>query len=154
MSTDYINEYKQIFDYEKILVDKLNRYYNQYQKYIAYTGTDNGIIAMNDSYLRSVTQDISGAFNNIFQKINSLKRLNDTDKISTTTYDANYKSILEKHANNTKLRSELDEKLKTINNMKNSYGDIYANQYNATIYTGILWSILATTMIYYVFVKL
>jgi hypothetical protein len=151
------NKYNDIFDAEKELAVKINAFYTAYKNYSKCNSTSSCITTDNtgsqiDALITAKNQ-LNDAIDNINTKIYDFKN-GERDTKTTTDYNSNYKTILETHAINTKLRSELDEKLKTINNVKNSYSDIYANQYNATIYTGILWSILATTMIYYVFVKL
>ena len=154
----YISKYKDIFNAEKELVVKINDYYKTYQNYMRTDTTNIQTRSSNKTILDTKKNELDTAITNINSKIADLRAINltanESSKITKTSYDNNYQDILRTHARNINLRSELDEKLKTINNVKNSYSDMYANQYNATIYTGILWSILATTMIYYVFVKL
>jgi len=51
-------------------------------------------------------------------------------------------------------RSNLDLKLQKLYNLQNSSPNIYQTQLDSTVYSGILWTVLATTLIYYVFIKL
>lgn len=50
----------------------------------------------------------------------------------------------------TTLRNNLDIKLQQLTQQPNTS----TNQLDTTIYSGILWTILATTLIYYVFIHL
>ena len=61
--------------------------------------------------------------------------------------DASYSTL-------TDLRSNLDLKLQALYNKQNSIPQLYNQQFDSTIYTGVLWTVLATTLIYYVFIKL
>ena len=54
----------------------------------------------------------------------------------------------------TQLRSGLDLKLQQLYNIDNSIPNLYQSQLDSTVYSGVLWTILATTLIYYVFIKL
>ena len=52
------------------------------------------------------------------------------------------------------LRSRLDLKLQELYNTQNSIPTLNQSQHDSTVYSGILWTVLATTLIYYVFMKL
>jgi hypothetical protein len=66
-------------------------------------------------------------------------------------YDASFNEISNNYKYIVELRNKLDIKLKNLS-MDNSsmYGD-YKMNYDATVYSGVLWTILATSLIYYVF---
>lgn len=50
-----------------------------------------------------------------------------------------------------KLQQELDEKVREIQRVPGSLYDLQQEQYNTTIMVGVLWSMLATATLYYVF---
>jgi len=52
------------------------------------------------------------------------------------------------------LRSELDQKLKELYNTQDSIYSEYQYQYDTSIYTTIMWTVLTTSIIYFVFIKL
>lgn len=52
------------------------------------------------------------------------------------------------------LRSELDAKLGELYHLDNSIYSENKMNYDTTIYTGLLWTVLGTSMLYYVFTKL
>ena len=62
-------------------------------------------------------------------------------------FDASYNSIKLK-------RAQLDQKLQELYNVDNSIPQLYQSQLDSTVYSGILWTVLATTLLYYVFIKL
>jgi hypothetical protein len=53
-----------------------------------------------------------------------------------------------------KTRTEIDTKLRELNNINGASSDFYEKQYISTAYTKILLTVLATTVAYYVFMKL
>jgi len=56
--------------------------------------------------------------------------------------------------NINKTRSQLDQELNDLYNPETSVTSIFNKQLNTTMYATILWTVLATTLIYYVFIKL
>jgi hypothetical protein len=64
------------------------------------------------------------------------------------------KVLAPKHQEIVKLREELDTKLMELNNVQNSMYGSSKLQTDASIYVTILWTTLATAMIYYTFVHM
>ena len=64
-----------------------------------------------------------------------------------TQLDNNYNAMAQH-------RAGLDLKLQQLYNVDNSIPNLYQSQLDSTVYSGVLWTILATTLIYYVFIKL
>jgi hypothetical protein len=52
------------------------------------------------------------------------------------------------------LRSELDEKLRELYYTETSVLSDAKMEFDTAVYSGVLWTILATCVVYYVFVKL
>jgi hypothetical protein len=76
-------------------------------------------------------------------------------KIANPTYDSSLNYITSTYNNNVlALRQELDEKMKELNNSQSSIQAEDKYRYDVTIYAGILWTVLATSTIYYVFSRL
>lgn len=77
------------------------------------------------------------------------------NKSSTTDYTTGYQNVISTKNAVQKARRDLDVKISFINSPKNvSGGGDSSMLYNATFYMTILWTILATFLIYYVFVEL
>jgi len=81
-------------------------------------------------------------------------RLQTTDFTSTDTYNQTKQNINTKKNDIQTLRNELDEKLKVLYQTDNPFLNDYKTQYDATMYTSILWTILATSVLYYTFTVL
>jgi hypothetical protein len=173
MPTDY---------YAKLNTDqaKLNSDYSDYtEAYLSYVTCLNNNMDKNGKYPSSSTTRGSGtslsttqydspvcdasftAFNNKQSTI-----LTDISKVSAdldainnsnipgydkTISDATIKS---QYANLVSKRSNLDLQLQQLYNLQNTAPNTYETQLDSTVYSGILWTVLATSLIYYVFTKL
>jgi hypothetical protein len=73
---------------------------------------------------------------------------------SGNSANTDYDAIMTNNAEIKKLRNELDLKLKDLNKTSDSSFKNYEDNYNYELMMNITWSILATSIIYYVFVKL
>jgi hypothetical protein len=51
------------------------------------------------------------------------------------------------------LRRGLDEKMVTILKLKNPPNEMTL-RYDSTVYTGIVWSVLATSIVFYIFTEM
>jgi len=67
----------------------------------------------------------------------------------------NYLNGLDNSYNNIKTtRSSLDNELLNLYNVQGTIPDIYKKQVDSSLYAGILWMVLATSLLYYVFIKI
>jgi hypothetical protein len=83
---------------------------------------------------------------------NIINKLNTQDNIQR--FQQQYQNIIDKHNDNLNLRKELENKMEKIDMQdKMQYGDskLYLD---STVYTSVLWTILATTIVFYIFKKL
>jgi hypothetical protein len=76
------------------------------------------------------------------------------DFVTTQTHADEYGNVIANSEKIQKLRSELDMKLKDLNKTHDSRFRDYEDKYNYELMMNITWSILATSIIYFVFVKL
>jgi hypothetical protein len=72
--------------------------------------------------------------------------------IPTTSSDQSV--VIDNYNRMKAIRNDLDEKMKQLYNIQNSYVNDNKIKYDSTIYAGVLWSVLASSVIYYVFTKL
>jgi hypothetical protein len=121
------------------------------QKYLDYTSCSSSSCstlsaktkAMNDAYDLIINTDIPNLNKNM-----------PSTGLSPAQYDASYSHLVSTHNNVLLLRNELDVKTKELNMEPNTkYGDYKAN-FDSAIYTNILVTVLATTILYFAFVKL
>ena len=88
---------------------------------------------------------------NLITRFNAIiMSIKDNNLIPTVDYNA----LKVQSDSNMKLRSELDLKLAEIYEYDNSKIVQSREHLDSTVYTGVLWSILATSLAYFVFVKL
>jgi hypothetical protein len=143
-------------------------------KYNTYIACNNEYINPGNSKLKCSNVDLSkNTYVSAYEKLkttspgyegsvinvnNNLKAFANDPKyknISPAIYDASFQYIKNTHQNDIlKLRSELDAKLKELYATEDSRMNEYANYYDTTMYVGILWTILATSGLYYAFTKL
>ena len=80
---------------------------------------------------------------------------NNNPNIPNIPYDASINYNINTYNNKVLgLRSELDEKMKVLNLSESSVLSEEKTRYDVTIYTGVLWTILATSIVYYIFTRL
>jgi hypothetical protein len=106
--------------------------------------------ACDTKYNTNTTFATGGAGYDVSTKISSITN----DKSAYNTLSAPSTSIDSSYNDMTQLRSSLDLKLQQLYNIDNSIPNLYQSQLDSTVYSGVLWTILATTLIYYVFIKL
>lgn len=75
---------------------------------------------------------------------------------ATTPEDSekNYKNAIEKHYNIVSTRAALDKRLQILYNESNGGPESAQQMLNSAIYANTLWTILATCLLYYIFVEL
>jgi hypothetical protein len=78
--------------------------------------------------------------------------------VSAATLNANYSEVQSDIKTNydkiNSTRANLDEQLKNLYNIQNSSAYMAGQNIDSSIYAGVLWTILATSFIYYVFTKI
>jgi hypothetical protein len=120
------------------------------------TVDDMNIQTVNDAYNKLVTYTTSNGTNtltggDVYRVLNtnlnnapSKQQYNDSYDYVTKTYNSDV----------LKMRGELDAKMRELYATPDSRMFEYKQSYDSTIYAGILWTILATTGLYFVFTKL
>lgn len=90
--------------------------------------------------------------NNLLVKFDQiLLRLN-TSEIKAK-YPDQYQTLMTKYKENVNMRMLLDQRLDNIYSNESAYGN--SKRYmDSTIYTSVLWTVLATTFIFYIFKKM
>jgi hypothetical protein len=138
-----------------VLAD-LKDFNKKYSKYIKCRD-----ITLSDNIRQDCTsEDNFSSVNQAYSKLmdnGSIQRLQTTplNKYYTVDqYEAAKKDILQKHSEIIPLRQELDEKLKILNDFKNSYLADYDTNYDNTMYISLGLSVVLTSTLYFVFKQL
>jgi hypothetical protein len=150
-----------IFILDNKVSDNLNNFQLRYSRYVrcqdsAFSGSVNDppcdmnggdrYMNLEKSYidLLSAIRDVSNAYQN-----QSL-----SDAVSPPKYDAEYEELIKNYSDVVYTRNGLDEKLKRLYDEYSGGTESAKTALGAAMYANTLWTILATILIYFVFVKL
>jgi hypothetical protein len=154
---------QQLMESERKLLADLNDFNTKYNRY---TLCNNTYINPSTNPQNCSTADMNkdtvvAAYNklkntSIIDVSNSLVMFkNDPNTISPAVYDASYQYIKSTYQNDVvKIRNELDIKMQELYGIEGSIVDEHQKHYDTTMYIGLLWTILATSSLYFVFTKL
>jgi hypothetical protein len=99
----------------------------------------------------------SASFQEYNKYVSNKGDLNNAVNINTMSkndYNRNLHAIENKHKDIVKLRRELDMKNEELNKINNPVFTDNQLKYDASVYSGVLWTILASSLLYYLFNKL
>ena len=123
------------------------------QMFDTYSYTDDYLakhVSINDK--KPICQRIT----DIIQLLNDME--NEANAMNTPENIANYpdvySAIVEQQAENKKTRTELETRLKEIYSAEGSRSGISKLYLDSTVYTSMLWTILAITLLFYIFKKM
>lgn len=133
---------------ERELLDQLADFNIKYERYIhcndPKTNSDCGANEPTSSQLIAKIDTINGIINT----------MNGKTLTSTNDYNINHASIVTDYDKVVNLRNDLDIKVKQLYDPENSKIVDFKYSYDSTIYSGILISALATSLLYYIFTEL
>ena len=158
----HISEGLSVMQNEQQLLNDLNEFNTKYARYVACS--DNLLNANNklkctdielnkktvtDAYDKIVGDSASGSLYAVKDGISDAN-----DYITNDVADATFDDITAKHNNIMQLRGELDAKLKELYVTEDSLAYEQKRIFDGTVYTSLIWTVLATTTLFYVFKKL
>ena len=140
----------------KVLIDKYNTlnlnfadYQNAYNLYVDCYNTSGADAACKTT--SGLTNKAATLKNSIIDVSNAITPLKTNTNLNGLLSTADLKA---KHANLQALRNKMDVQLAELYNVEGSIPNMYKNQMDSTIYASILWTVLATSMVYYIFTKM
>ena len=119
-----------------ILISDIATFQKEYQTYIdnSYNDFSDQFTKLTDSYTKIIT---------------------DTNLKGNVVVDGSHNYIMDNYRNNIEQRQELDNKLKEVYKTKDSlYNTDHKSVYDATMLSGVLLTILASSLLYYSFSQL
>jgi hypothetical protein len=158
-STTLTGPTSNIFALEKDVLTNLNNFNSLYANYVNCTlkksTTNTTSCPSSEVSLETVNYAYDATKNSIAALQTALGSLSPTNGGPTPSqYDTSYNAIMGQYEQMVKNRVEIDTKLRELNNINGASSDFYEKQYISTAYTKILLTVLATTVAYYVFMKL
>ena len=142
----------QVFsDQNAILKPALTDYNKAYINYLeCNTINASGKINIGCDNTTNAIQRLTDASNALMAAIQTVQ--SDLDNIDPSNDNGTQiKTNYQKMAN---YRSQLDLKLQELYNDQHSLPNLQQAQVDSTVYAGILWTVLATSLLYYVFIKM
>jgi hypothetical protein len=115
----------------------------------------NKYISCNKSPTTTSCSSIDSSLNTVitaYQKIAAFG--SNMPNVPNTDYDESLRVNLEQYDEIQRLRPELDAKMEKLYDIDHSILSEDKNRYDITIYSGIIWTILATSIVYFTFTKL
>jgi hypothetical protein len=160
MSATYETPKPNIFDLEKDVITTLNKFNSTYAKFIRCSSSSSVVIDKSDCPSELI--DPKNAYDDVNAAIQKLSRalaqvnsnVTSSGPITPQKYNETYDKIMRDYGDLTILRADLDLKMKNLERDDESLSQMYKDKTNATVYASTLWTILASSLIYYVFVKL
>lgn len=171
---------KNLTQQQKILTEKINVFNDEYAHYVRCKGNTAGL-KVNRPQDSSVTSPPPSIYPNLTDSnycqvydakytvsddplddlklkyadvLTEINTVNEIIQAIATQNPNNYSEIVNTYKKNLHLRNELDLKLKEIYEEDGTTQRNLKIDYDSTVYASIAWSVLATSLIYYVFVKL
>jgi hypothetical protein len=162
----HISEGLSVMQNEQQLLNDLNEFNAKYARYVACSdGILNANNTLNCTDIELNKQTVTAAYDKIVASTNgagasgSLYALKNSisdsnDFVTNDVADATFNDISVKHKNIMQLRGELDAKLKELYVTEDSLAYEQKRIFDGTVYTSLIWTVLATTTLFYVFKKL
>ena len=155
-----------IFTDEQNVFSKLQSYNQAYSTYMLCNSNDletknqaikNGLCGTtpgSNSILSPDSTDLNNAISSLKNDITYYT--SNTNHKTNNQYDASLNQLKSDYVNLLQLRSDIDLKLQNLakNDTSTSVTAMTGHTLDATIYANLLWTILATSLVYIVFTKL
>jgi hypothetical protein len=149
-----------VFMLNNDVLNNLNKYETKYSRYMRCQNDKfaNNVSPKCDPYGLDGYASLEESYSDLISAIHIVgdTLLNQTtkDAVSQSTHDKNEQDINSTHKDILRLRAQLDEKLRVLYNENNTGPESVQAQLNSAIYANTLWTILATCLLYYIFVEL
>ena len=138
-----------LFDLEKELVNAINDFNITYYNYIRCSSGGS-----TDCGNKKTEYDVANEAGKVNKIITDLQNAyNRSPQNSETDFKTNHQEILNKAKSIDELRRSLDSKMNAILKNKIEPNEL-TRQYDSTVYTGIMWSVLATSVLFYIFTEM
>ena len=140
---------KNLFHLENILIHELNTFNTIYYSYIQCFSKGSCDVGN-----RKTMDDVTNQAAIVNTAITILKNEYDEQNIPTkeNVFENNHKEILNNSKSIDELRRSLDTKMDKI--LQNKKSSVEAQQYDATVYAGIIWSVLAISILFYIITEM
>lgn len=116
---------------------------------------ENLIIQETNNLYECLQNPASASCSNMNANLQKLQNMiTSSEFLTNDEYQTEYNNILTQFQQIITLRQDLDMKLRELYSLNNSAGTIYKTYVDSTVYSNILWTVLATSVVYFIFIKL
>ncbi len=136
------------FDLENNLVDKINKFNTAYYTFLSQASPTTA----QTTALTQARTDLNNAITALNTKIGQIGSA--TPKISNAMFDASHSYIKTTATQIETLRADLDMKMQEILKARDGVPSDYTIKRDTAAYTTILWTALATSALFFIFVKM
>jgi hypothetical protein len=136
------------FDLENNLVDKINKFNTAYYTFLSEASPTTA----QTTALTQARTDLNNAITALNTKIGQIGSA--TPKISNAMFDASHSYIKTTATQIETLRADLDMKMQEILKARDDVPSDYTIKRDTAAYTTILWTALATSALFFIFVKM
>jgi len=136
---------------DKKLMDDLNTFNQKYAQYVKCNGANPPLCTEADKNIQTL-KDAQTKVNNDITELQNL--IKNSSLIKASEYTSNNSKLDATYSDVTRLRSDLDNKIRELYNLEGTTSREMNLQYDSAMYSGILFTILATIMLYYTFTHL
>lgn len=136
------------FDLENNLIDKINKFNTAYYTFLSQATPT----TEQTSALTTARTDLDAAITALNTKIGQIG--SSTPKISNAVFDASHSYIKTTATQIETLRADLDMKMQEILKARDGVPSDYTIKRDTAAYTTILWTALATSALFFIFVKM
>jgi len=133
------------------VISKINDFNDAYSKYVLTPADPAGTKDTALQNLRTKNTSLTNALNAL--KTAYPTTADNPSYKNDTNFKIEHATIVEKSKQIDAVRQELDAKMENILKGRAPQND-FTNEYDSTVYTGVLWSILGTSLLYYIFTEL
>ena len=108
-----------------------------------------------DDKLQTIIVDINEMTRNKrYENTNLNTHANELKNLVDANGTEDYNNIIKNYNKLLVLRSNIDVKLQELYGMPGSMNDTFIQGYDSTMYLSVIWTVLATSMLYFIFIKL
>jgi hypothetical protein len=154
---------KDLFDNERDVIRNVTNYNTAYLNFVLCSNRqlDPKMVNQNCSNeIRALNPNFDASMNKLQNSIqvldSNLKTYNiQHPKLSSSSYDfdISMNKIMEDHNKLKTVRNQLDLSLKNLYDTQDSTVNIYKNNLDMDAYANIMWTVLASSVIFYIFIK-
>jgi hypothetical protein len=144
-----------VFQLDNIVSDRLNQFQVKYSRYLQCQGPFQNTVSDPSCGKQDSLNNVEKAYYSLLTAIqdvsNSFATQYYTGK-SNEQYDACFNEILTNYQDVVAFRKKLDEQLYELQLQKEGGPDSYIARFESTVYINTLWIILATILVYFIFI--